>query len=112
LRDLDGDRAEGVPTYPVVHGPETSRRIIDGLLLGSAIVLVVGLGAGLVGLREGLMLAAPAIQLAFYRPRYRRGLTPHDCIVLTHLGTGLLLFYLVGNAVWLAVGMPANVMLV
>lgn len=111
LRDLDGDRAEGVPTYPVVHGPETARRIIDNLLAGSAIVLVLGLGAGLIGLREGLMLAAPAIQLAFYRPRFRRGLTPDDCIVLTHLGTGLLVFYLVGNAVWLWAGMPPNITL-
>lgn len=111
LRDLDGDRAQGVPTYPVVHGPLAARRIIDALLAGSAVVLALGLGAGLIGLREGLMLAAPAIQLAFYRPRFRRGLTPRDCIVLTHLGTGLLVFYLIGNAAWLASGMPANVML-
>lgn len=111
LRDLEGDRAEGVPTYPVVHGAEASRRIIDGLLIGSAAMLALGLGVGVIGLREGLMLLAPAIQYAFYRPRYRRGLTPHDCIVLTHLGTGLLVFYLVGNAVWLAAGMPPNIML-
>lgn len=112
LRDLRGDRAAGVPTYPVVHGREQARRIIDALLLVSALVLALGLGVGFLGLREGLMLAAPAVQLAFYRPRYRRGLTPHDCIVLTHLGTGLLVFYLVGNAVWLAAGMPANIMFV
>jgi len=111
LRDLEGDRAEGVPTYPVVHGAETARRIVDALLAGSALVLAVGLGLGWIGLREGLMLAAPAVQLAFYRPRFRRGLTPKDCILLTHLGTGLLLFYLVGNAVWLRLGMPTNVFL-
>lgn len=111
LRDLDGDRREGVPTYPVVHGPATARRIIDGLLAGSALVLVLGLGARLIGLREGLMLAAPAVQLAFYRPRYRRGLTSRDCIVLTHLGTGLLLFYLLGTAAWQAAGLPDNVVL-
>ncbi|MBK9037037.1 MAG: UbiA family prenyltransferase [Myxococcales bacterium] len=34
LRDLEGDRAEGVPTYPVVHGPARARQIIDALLLG------------------------------------------------------------------------------
>jgi hypothetical protein len=100
-----------VPTYPVVHGAETARRIVDALLAGSALVLGVGLGMSWIGLREGLMLAAPAVQLAFYRPRWRRGLTPRDCIVLTHLGTGLLLFYLAGNAVWLRLGMPANVFL-
>lgn len=108
LRDLEGDRAEGVPTYPVVHGALAACRIIDGLLVFSAAVLVAGLALRFIGVREGLMLAAPAIQLAFYRPRLKRGLTAHDCIVLTHLGTGLLLFYLAGNAVWLAAGMPVN----
>ena len=111
LRDIEGDRAEKVPTYPVVHGPARARQIIDALLIGSAIVLGVGLARGFIGLREGLMLAAPAIQFAFYRPRYRRGLTPKDCIALTHLGTTLLLFYLAGTAAWLRLGLPANVTL-
>ncbi len=111
LRDLEGDRAEGVPTYPVVHGPERARQIIDGLLIGSALVLVGGIVTATIGMREGLMLAAPAIQLLFYRPRYRRGLTARDCIWLTHLGTGLLLFYLAGTAVWLWAGLPANLTL-
>ena len=109
LRDLEGDRAEGVPTYPVVHGPKVALRIVDALLVGSALVLVVALARSWLGLREGLMLAAPILQLAFYRPRVRRGLTAHDCIVLTHLGTGLLLFYLAGTAAWGALGMPANI---
>lgn len=112
LRDLEGDRQEGIPTYPVVHGPKIARRIIDGLLLGAALVLGLGLGAGWLGLREGLMLAAPLIQLLFYRPRVRRGLISADCIALTHLGTGLLLFYLAGTAVWSALGMPDNIYLV
>lgn len=112
LRDLDGDRAEGVPTYPVVHGPLVARRIVDGLLVGSAVVLVAGLLAGALGVREGLMIAAPAIQYAFYRPRFARGLTSRDCVVVTHLGTALLLFYLAGNAVWLGAGLPPNVFLV
>jgi 4-hydroxybenzoate polyprenyltransferase len=111
LRDLEGDRAEGIPTYPVVHGPLIARRIIDGLLIGSALVLAIGLGLRWIGLREGLMLAAPAIQLAFYRPRLARGLTARDCIVLTHLGTGLLLLYLAGTAAWQAAGLPANITL-
>src|SRR5690606_26621472 len=112
LRDLEGDRALGIPTYPVVHGERGARRIIDGLLAGSALVLAAGLATGAIGLREGLMLAAPPIQLAFYRPRFARGLTTRDCIVLTHLGTGLLLFYLAGTALWRAAGLPENVLLV
>ena len=87
FRDLDGDRAEGVPTYPVVHGEVTSRRIIDGLLVGASLVLLVGFVARTVGVRELLMLVAPATQLAFYRPRVKRGVTTPDCVWLTHLGT-------------------------
>ncbi|MFK7985818.1 MAG: UbiA family prenyltransferase [Sandaracinaceae bacterium] len=112
LRDLEGDRQEGIPTYPVVHGPKVALQIIDALLLGSALVLGLGLGAGWLGLREGLMLAAPLLQLVFYRPRVRRGITSADCIHLTHLGTGLLLFYLAGTAAWSALGMPNNIYLV
>jgi 4-hydroxybenzoate polyprenyltransferase len=111
LRDLEGDRAEGIPTYPVVHGPETARRIIDALLVVSAVAIVAGLATRVIGVREALMLAAPASQLAFYRPRFRRGLTARDCILLTHLGTAQLVAYLVGTAVWRQVGLPANVYL-
>lgn len=119
LRDLEGDRQEGVPTYPVVHGVATSLRIVDGLLVGSALVLVAGVATGVLGLREGLMLAAPGVQWAFVRARSTRladgrrtvTLTSRDCIGLTHLGTGLLLFYLLGTAVWRAAGLPANVYL-
>lgn len=111
LRDLEGDRAEGIPTYPVVHGAETARRIIDALLVVSALALVAGLVGRVLGLREGLMLLAPVSQLAFYRPRFRRGLTPRDCIVLTHLGTAQLVVFLVGTAVWARAGLPANIFL-
>jgi 4-hydroxybenzoate polyprenyltransferase len=111
LRDLEGDRAEGIPTYPVVHGPLTARRIIDALLAFSALVLVAGLLTRALGAREALMLAAPALQLVFYRPRFARGLTPRDCILLTHLGTAELILFLVGTALWRSAGLPENLFL-
>ncbi|MCB9735878.1 MAG: UbiA family prenyltransferase [Deltaproteobacteria bacterium] len=111
LRDLDGDRLANVPTYPVVHGPERARQIIDALLATSAVVLLAAFLTGAVGLRELLMLLAPGIQLAFYRPRLRRGLTTRDCILLTHLGTALLAIFLVGTALWARAGLVANVFL-
>ncbi|MDQ3033886.1 MAG: UbiA family prenyltransferase [Myxococcota bacterium] len=112
LRDLEGDRREGVPTYPVVHGPQIARRIIDALLIAAAAALVAGLATGALGLREGLMLVAPATQLAFYRPRFARGLTAHDCIVLTHLGTAQVALWIVGTWLWSLAGLPDNVYLV
>ncbi len=111
LRDLEGDRAEGIPTYPVVHGPARARQIIDGLLVLAAASIVVGVGAGWLGVREALMAVAPASQLAFYRPRVRRGLTSRDCVVLTHLGTAQLALYLAGTAIWSAAGLPENIYL-
>ncbi len=111
LRDVDGDLAEGVPTYPVVHGAKTSRQIIDALLATSAIVLGVGFFVRALGVRELLMLAAPLAQLVFYRPRVKRGLTTPDCIWLTHLGTAELVVFLIGTSLWLRAGLPENVWL-
>lgn len=111
LRDLEGDKQEGIPTYPVVHGANRARQIIDALLLFASIVLLAGILSGALGVREGLMLAAPITQIVFYRPRFRRGLTARDCIVLTHLGTAQLVLYLVGTYVWLRAGLPANIYL-
>lgn len=111
LRDLEGDRAEGVPTYPVVHGPTRARQIIDALLAGASVVLVAAVLAGALGLRELLMLVAPALQFVLYRRWWRRGLTPRDCIVLTHVGTAQLVLFLVGTALWAEAGLPVNVYL-
>lgn len=111
FRDLEGDRREGVPTYPVVHGPETARRILDGLLVGSALALVGAFFARWVGARELLMLAAPALQWGLSAPRLRRGLDHRDCVLITHLGSAQLLLFLVGTQLWLWAGLPANVFL-
>ena len=94
------------------HGiEEDTRRILDGLLALAAAVLVVGFVTRVLGVRELLMLAAPVAQLAFYRPRYRRGLTSRDCVVLTHLGTAMLVLFLAGTALWARAGLPENVWL-
>lgn len=111
LRDLEGDRLASVPTYPVIHGPARSEQIIHALLALSALALTAAVAAGLLGLREGLMLLAPAIQLAFIHPRIRRGPSTRDCILATHLGSALLVLFLIGTALWSAAGLPANIYL-
>jgi 4-hydroxybenzoate polyprenyltransferase len=108
LRDLDGDRAANVPTYPVVHGAETGGRIVFGLSAASSAVLAAGLATGGLGAREGLLLAAPLIQALWFRPRFRRAITSRECIALTHLGSLLLVAYLAGTRIWLVVGLPSN----
>jgi hypothetical protein len=57
------------------------------------------------------MLVAPAVQFVLYRRWWARGLTPRDCIVLTHVGTAQLVLFLVGTALWLRAGLPVNVYL-
>jgi 4-hydroxybenzoate polyprenyltransferase len=111
MRDLEGDTLANVPTYPVVHGLDRSRQIIDGLLLTSVIVLSVAVLVGAVGVRELLMLAAPVIQWIWYRPRFRRGLTTADCIQVTYLGGALLILFLIGTRIWLDAGLTANIWL-
>lgn len=117
LRDLEGDRQLGVPTYPVVHGERAAYRIIAGLLVASEVVLLAGILGGALGVREGLILVAPLTQYLFYRSRRTStangvaSLTSRDCILLTHLGTAQLLFFLLGTAVWLKLGLPANIYL-
>lgn len=111
FRDLDGDRREGIPTFPVVHGPEKARVLIDVLLALSIAVLAVAVLTGTFGAREALFVAAPVAQLFFYRPRLARGLTSADCVLLTHLGSAQLVLYLAGTRLWLDAGLPANLYL-
>ena len=109
LRDLEGDRVEGIPTYPVMHGVPASLRVIDVLLLVSSGVLVVGFFAGAIGVREAMMVFAPVVQRVFYPGRVARGLTSRDCVLLTHLGSAQLGLFLIGTRVWTSLGLPWNV---
>ncbi len=115
LRDLDGDRALGVPTFPVVHGWHGALRVIDGLLVGAIVTLAGGVLSARLGLREALFLVAPIIQFIYIRGRLRivetRPLGATDGLFVTHLGSALLAMFLVGSAVWLRAGLPANVYL-
>ena len=109
LRDLQGDRREGIPTFPVVHGEAAAQQIVDGLLAMSGALLLAGFLGGVLGVRELLFAAAPAAQLAFYKRRVARGLTAADCVALTNLGTALLVLFVAGTAAWNAAGLPENI---
>lgn len=107
VRDVEGDRAEGIPTFPVVHGLPATRKILAALLFLSGASLAGALLLRVVHVREGLMIFALAIQYAFYRSRWSRGITTRDCIVVTHQGTALLLLFLIGTALWQRAGLPS-----
>jgi 4-hydroxybenzoate polyprenyltransferase len=109
LRDREGDRAVGVPTYPVVHGSRVSAAIIYALCAVSALVLVAARASGAVLTRELLMVAAPVGQAIFLRVRGPDGVSRADCVGATYAGAGLLLVYLAGTALWQRAGLPMNV---
>ncbi len=111
LRDIEGDRAAGVPTYPVRHGPAVTRRIVQALLGVSIALLAAAFFLRVVGVRELLMAFGPAIQFFALRPLLRRQPTAADCIHVTHLGWAMLALYLISTALWIHAGLPKNLYL-
>jgi 4-hydroxybenzoate polyprenyltransferase len=102
LRDAEGDARSGVRTYPVVHGPRGAVRIIDALLLVSALTLAIGYATGAIPWRIAVMIAAPGLQTLLYKRALRRGITSGDCIAITWIGAALLATY----HLWIAAGLP------
>jgi 4-hydroxybenzoate polyprenyltransferase len=108
LRDVEGDRREGVRTYPVVHGERTAIRIANALMGSSVVIAIAGYAVGVIPWRAVVMVAAPLFQLLYFflRRRSRRDGAPSveaaDCIRLTWVGAAMLATY----NVWAAVGGP------
>ncbi|MFH1532599.1 MAG: UbiA family prenyltransferase [Pseudomonadota bacterium] len=102
LRDVAGDRAAGVRTYPVVHGVAAAVRIADGLILSSLVVLLGGWIAGSIPWRIAVMGAAPLLQFVIYKRAITRGITSRDCVNITWTGVGLLVAF----HLWVAAGLP------
>lgn len=104
LRDEAGDRAQGVPTYPVVHGRARALQIIYALLVFSACVPLLGAATGLLRLREWVVVAGCVQQALIIRWLTRAGRTPsqRDTELATYLGTAQLISY----NVWVAAGLP------
>ncbi len=104
LRDLPGDRAAGVPTYAVVHGPAVAERIVWALIGASLLVAVGAWAAGVLPWRLAVMGFGPLTQVAWFGLARRRGVTGADCVGMTWLGAFLLATY----QVWVALGLPGS----
>jgi 4-hydroxybenzoate polyprenyltransferase len=104
LRDVDGDRQQGVPTYPVVHGVDVAKKIIYGLLAFSAIWPIVGVLAFELRLREWVVVAGVLQQLLLMRwvCGGARLPTTADAIRVTWIGAAQLASY----NVWILIGLP------
>ncbi|MGD0530482.1 MAG: UbiA family prenyltransferase, partial [Polyangiaceae bacterium] len=109
LRDLPGDRAVGVPTYPVVHGLRQSASLVYALCAVAASILLAARAFHLVTTRELLMVAAPAAQVVFLRHRTPERVSRADCIAITYGGAALLGIFLIGTACWSRAGLPMDI---
>lgn len=104
LRDVPGDEAAGVPTFPVVHGRRATRWIIYALLGTSAAALIAGYAVGAIDWAGFVMIVGLVVQLAAYLRFDARGVTARDCIRLTLTGAALLAAY----NLWVWSGLPLS----
>jgi 4-hydroxybenzoate polyprenyltransferase len=104
LRDVAGDRAEGIRTVAVVKGERGTRRLIGWLLLASAAALVVGFCTRSLAFAELVMVAAPLQQWILVRWPLRDAVTQRGAVVATWLGAAQLLSF----ALWVAAGLPVG----
>ncbi len=104
LRDLPGDRAQQVPTYPVVHGRAVAIRIIYALIVASGVFVLYGAWAAEFRVREWCVLAANVQQalLVRYFLRGERLPTQSESELVTWMGAAQLGSY----CLWLGLGLP------
>lgn len=103
LRDVSGDAAAGIRTYPVVHGEHAAIYIIDGLIFASIAILSIGYFLDAVPWRIFVMTAAPVMQFVVYKQMLRQGrISGKDCIRITWMGVGMLAIY----HLWVIAGLP------
>lgn len=111
MRDVAGDAAEGIQTYPVFHGIDGAIDIVHDLLLASFVWLVVGFLFTLIPWCLAILAAAPIIQAIFFAWMRHPHSTTKDikitagqCIALTWLGVSLLVTY----HFWYHFGLPGS----
>jgi 4-hydroxybenzoate polyprenyltransferase len=102
LRDVAGDEAEGVPTFPVVHGIPLTHRLLEVLLALSAASLLAGFALGPLRFRELVLIAAPVQQALFFELELKRSVSQAQAVGLTWLGAAQSASY----CVWVLVGLP------
>jgi 4-hydroxybenzoate polyprenyltransferase len=102
LRDMKGDAIKGVRTYPVVHGERVAVHMIDGLLVASSLVLMLGYVSEVVPWRIFIMIGAPILQFVVYKCALHRGDLIAGCIRFTWMGAALFCIY----HLWILAGLP------
>ncbi len=105
LRDREGDAAEGVRTYAVVHGEAAAFKISMALCASSVVVLLCAYAYGVVPWRLAVAAFAVLLHVGFATRMYRaRRITSSFCVNLTWMGVLVLLVY----QVWPVLGLPGS----
>lgn len=102
LRDIKGDTAAGVQTYPVVHGRKAAVFMIDTLIVGSVLILTLGYVFRVIPWRIFIMVGAPILLLAVYKHALKRQDLVAGCIRATWMGAILFCIY----HLWVILDLP------
>lgn len=104
LRDVEGDRAEGIRTVPVARGERSTRRLIAALLALSAVPLGLGYAAGILPFACVAMIAAPIQQALLLRFPLRTKVSAAWAVRATYLGAAQLASFVA----WVSLGLPVG----
>lgn len=102
LRDIPGDQAEHVPTFPVVHGEAWSYRFCFLAMGVSFLAPLLGHLVGPLRIREAVLAAGALQQAVVFLYVKRTGPTGSRVVNVTYLGAAQLASYVV----WVLVGLP------
>jgi 4-hydroxybenzoate polyprenyltransferase len=102
LRDVEGDKQEGVPTFPVIHGEGWAYGLCTALLAVSAVVPLVGYAVGPLRVRDAVLAAGALQQAAALAYVWRRGASGTRVVNVTYMGAAQLASFWI----WVAAGLP------
>ncbi len=102
LRDVDGDREEHIPTFPVVHGARWAYLFCAAAIAVSMVTPLLGYVVGPLRIREMVLFMGALQQALVFLYVRRTGPTGKRVVNVTYLGAGQLASYVA----WVLLGLP------
>ena len=102
LRDVDGDRQENIPTFPVAHGEPWAWRFCHLAIALSFVAPVLGFLVGPLRVRDAVLSIGAIQQALVFLYVRRKGPTGPRVVNVTYLGALQLASY----CAWIALGLP------
>ncbi|MEW5852120.1 MAG: UbiA family prenyltransferase [Myxococcota bacterium] len=102
LRDIDGDKVEGIPTFPVVHGEAWAYRFCFLAIAVSFLTPLLGYFLGPLRIRDAALFAGAVQQALVFQHVRRVGPTGPRVVNVTWLGAAQLASF----CIYVALGFP------